>query len=291
MIEDISVKSIGLEKSISKAVQRIFDLDKNRLIPGQDYRLNVQGSKKPYWKEDKAEDPLFTVVSDDKLQRPTYRSFIALLDNFSSTCGAAESVTSAEVTEQWTFLKSIMETAPLKFCHKYLRENCTSRYIPADVKEFQDMLYDLWFKLYGRSKGMRSDSSGFEHVFVGEIKEGEVSGLHNWIQIYLEEKKGNLDYRGYIKPRSKSAADSDGNDHVLTLQFIWNGVEKNLGTSFIGVSPEFEVAVYTLCFLMGQENNTVELNTGTDIFDLNIRCFRIYGDKIGTTYPEALDHH
>jgi len=291
MVEDISVKNIGLEKSISNAVQRIFDLDRNRLIPGQDYRVNVQGSKKPYWKEDKAENPLFTYVSEERLQRPTYRSFIAMLDNYSSACGTTENVTMSEVTEQRTFLKSIMETAPLKFCHTYLRENCTSRTIPADAQGFQGLLYDLWFKLYGRSKGMKSDSSGFEHVFVGEIKEGEVSGLHNWIQIYLEEKKGNLDYRGYIKPRSKSAADSDGNDHVLTLQLVWNGVEKQLSTSFIGVSPEFEVAVYTLCFLMGQENNIVELNTGTDIFDLNIRCFKIYGDKIGTTYPEALDHH
>jgi len=189
MVEDISVKNIGLEKSISNAVQRIFDLDRNRLISGQDYRVNVQDSKKPYWKEDKAENPLFTYVSEERLQRPTYRSFIAMLDNYSSACGTAENVTMSEVTEQRTFLKSIMETAPLKFCHTYLRENCTSRTIPADAQGFQGLLYDLWFKLYGRSKGMKSDSSGFEHVFVGEIKEGEVSGLHNWIQIYLEEKK------------------------------------------------------------------------------------------------------
>jgi hypothetical protein len=41
------------------------------------------------------------------------------------------------------------------------------------------------------------DSSGFEHVFVGEEDEETrtVSGLHNWIQIADEERKGHLDYR------------------------------------------------------------------------------------------------
>lgn len=42
------------------------------------------------------------------------------------------------------------------------------------------------------------DSSGFEHVFVGETKSGkEIVGFHNWIQFYLQEKSGNLDYKGY----------------------------------------------------------------------------------------------
>jgi hypothetical protein len=46
-------------------------------------------------------------------------------------------------------------------------------------------------------------SSGFEHVFVGEIKtvEGEVSGFHNWIQFYLEEKNKNLNYYGFLKTK------------------------------------------------------------------------------------------
>lgn len=42
------------------------------------------------------------------------------------------------------------------------------------------------------------DSCGFEHVFVGETKSGtEIVGFHNWIQFYLQEKNGNLDYKGY----------------------------------------------------------------------------------------------
>lgn len=41
-------------------------------------------------------------------------------------------------------------------------------------------------------------------MFVGEIKKLdhgglEVTGFHNWIQLYLSEKAGNLDYKGYFK--------------------------------------------------------------------------------------------
>ena len=42
------------------------------------------------------------------------------------------------------------------------------------------------------------DSSGFEHVFVGETRSGtEIIGFHNWLQFYLQEKHGHLDYKGY----------------------------------------------------------------------------------------------
>lgn len=72
------------------------------------------------------------------------------------------------------------------------------------------MLYELWFELYHRGGGGRADDScAFEHVFVGEIGQTkdrtgkEVKGMHNWINIYMEEKAGHLDYKGYIKPRRR----------------------------------------------------------------------------------------
>lgn len=48
-----------------------------------------------------------------------------------------------------------------------------------------------------------ADSSGFEHVFVGETKFGrEIMGLHNWVQFYLQEKAKQLDYKGYKASRN-----------------------------------------------------------------------------------------
>ncbi|KNC80689.1 hypothetical protein SARC_06938, partial [Sphaeroforma arctica JP610] len=49
----------------------------------------------------------------------------------------------------------------------------------------------------------QNDTSGFEHVFVGEVRNGEVMGLHNWIQFFVEEKAGKIDYKGYIYPRRR----------------------------------------------------------------------------------------
>lgn len=64
-----------------------------------------------------------------------------------------------------------------------------------------------------------------------------------------------------------------------------------VGTSFIGTSPEFEMAIYTTCFLLGEEDNHITLKTGTDIFDLNIRCYKMDRNKIGTAFPEATAHY
>ena len=40
--------------------------------------------------------------------------------------------------------------------------------------------------------------SGFEHVFIGEIKNGEVSGFHDWINFYQQEKTNAINYLGYL---------------------------------------------------------------------------------------------
>uniref|UniRef100_A0A6V2BXJ5 EndoU domain-containing protein n=2 Tax=Ditylum brightwellii TaxID=49249 RepID=A0A6V2BXJ5_9STRA len=285
----MNVSKIGVNASIEKAVQHIWDLDVNRLTPGVDYVIDVQQGKKPYWKGDNAADPLFVRVNERVFRRPTYRTFIALLDNYKAEVGAAEVVTSQERAENKAFLKAIMQTGPMQFCHKYCRANKPD-IVPADQTGFINLLHKIWFDLYSRSRGKARDSSGFEHVFVGEIKDGQISGFHNWIQLYLEEKKGNVDYKGYIKPRNYKDAETNGDDHVLTLQFSWNGVDKTVGTDFIGVSPEFEMALYTMCFLVGKEDNKVRLETKTDIFDLNIKCYTMARDKIGTSYPEALSH-
>ena len=48
-------------------------------------------------------------------------------------------------------------------------------------------MYELWFKPYTKQ---HNDSSGFEHVFMGE-EEWRVL-VHNWLRLYMEEKAGRL---------------------------------------------------------------------------------------------------
>jgi len=73
---------------------------------------------------------------------------------------------------------------------------------------------------------------------------------------------------------------------------IGSGVEKFVGTSIIGVSPEFELALYTMAFLAGEDENVVTLDTGGECFDLNVKCHKYDGgSKVGSCYVEALAHY
>ena len=44
------------------------------------------------------------------LRRPTYRSFIALLDNYETSTGVQEEVTAEEMRENRNFIDAICET-------------------------------------------------------------------------------------------------------------------------------------------------------------------------------------
>lgn len=126
----------------------------------------LQG-KKPYWKEDKAEEPLFSYVDQSVLRRPMYEAFIALLDNYSAETGIEEVVTDTERAEVKHFLHAVMETKPMQFCHRYCHAK-NPDLVPSSRSGFVDLLQEIWFDLYRRETSR--DSSGFEHVFVGEIK-------------------------------------------------------------------------------------------------------------------------
>ena len=285
--------------TFQEAFQTLWDLD-DRLTTNKDYKIDVQSSKKPYRKGvDAANDPLFTYVKPQVLRnRPTFTTFISLLNNYSAHTGEKEDVTEEELQENRAFLNEVMKTAPMKYCHRYCVAKGISyrgNEISDSESQFKQVLNSLWFDMYSRSGGVR-DSSGFEHVFVGEVKEEKVSGFHNWIQFYLEEKRNHIDYLGYIKPRcrddSSTTLETNDDDPILTLQFEWNGYEKFVGTSFIGVTPEFELSLYTMAFLSAEDGELVTLDAGGEKFDLKVRCHKYNGGvNVGSCYVEALAHH
>lgn len=122
-------------------------------------------------------------------------------------------------------------------------------------------------------------------MFVGETKYGqEVTGFHNWVQFYLQEKLDHVDYKGYKARDNKNTPDED--DHVLNLQFSWNGLVKPVGGCFIGVSPEFEVALFTIIFLMSTQKMT-SVVVKVDEYVLELVVYR-HGGSIGTSYPKLL---
>ncbi|CAI0417682.1 unnamed protein product [Linum tenue] len=265
---------------LSAACNKLWELDTNRLVPDRDYQIDCGEGKKVYQKDDMAEGCLFSWLSDDVFRKPTYSRFCSLLDNYNPNAGSKEVVTSEERQEQAGFIEEISRTAPIKYLHKYL---AAKGMVSGNYQDFKRTLSSLWFDLYNRG-GTSGSSSAFEHVFVGEIKqcgEQQVSGFHNWLQFYLEEAKGNVDYQGYIFPRRRGQI-PDSESQLLTIQFEWNGVLKSVSSTLIGASPEFEMALYTLCFYAGGEENHVELGP----YSVNIKCYR-FGNKLGSAFPMA----
>ncbi|XP_066525065.1 poly(U)-specific endoribonuclease-C-like [Hoplias malabaricus] len=280
-------KSAAVDQELSAILNELWKLDVNRLKPGTDYIINLQDkadyvAKGSNSAKDKANTPLFSYVNEEKLRSiETFARFINLLDNYEMSTGVAETVTRDELEENDLFLDALLKTEVMKRAHKYLVSKGQAK---SDIAQFKKQLFDIWFKLYHRGKSGGEDSCGFEHVFVGEAKYGkELMGLHNWVQFYLQEKLNFVDYKGY---KSSDKDKPTPNDHVVNLQFSWKGLVKPLGSSFIGVSPEFEVALFTIIFLMSNEQITKAV-VKVDKFMLEIVVCR-HGLAIGTSYPKML---
>ncbi|XP_033004231.1 poly(U)-specific endoribonuclease-like [Lacerta agilis] len=277
-----------LNHELSKLFNELWDADVNRFVPGKDYTISLQG-RAGYVPQgsnavrDSASETLFCSVNEQRLKNTeTYSTFISLLDNYETSTGMAELVTAEEIAENNRFLDAVLETEVMKLTHQYLVKKTWTK---PDLKDFKSQLYAIWFHLYSRDGGKGPDSCGFEHVFVGETKRGkEILGLHNWVQFYLQEKLRHIDYKGYVARKKKSRPDED--DQVLSLQFSWKGLVKPVGSSFIGVSPEFEFALYTVIFLQANERVTRQ-RVRIEEYELEIVVYR-HGQHIGTAYPVLL---
>eukprot|EP00128_Syssomonas_multiformis_P018942 Colp12_sorted_trinity150504_noHs@35661 len=108
-------------QNFSKACQRVWELDVNRMVPGKDYALNLQCATNVGSRVDKCDEKLFKFVNKDKFfSIPTYKSFYALLDNYVRETGQAEVVTNEELRENSQFLDACLQTPVMKYVHRYL---------------------------------------------------------------------------------------------------------------------------------------------------------------------------
>ncbi|CAH8465580.1 unnamed protein product [Schistosoma turkestanicum] len=243
-------KSSKEDKELSTFFTSLYKADENAAKSGEDYKLNLQGKDLV----DSASKPLFEFVNEDLLNmRPTFAKFIALLDNYNPQIGVSEIVTKQQLTEEDDFIKELLNTNIMRMTYDFL---VGKRKISGDIKQFGALLKELWFKRYQRRS--RQDSSAFEHVFVGEYEKSNVLGLHNWIQFYRKEKENQLNYFGWTKRFCQ--------DQLITVSYVKeNRYKKPMGSVFVGSSPEFDIAVYTVAFVLHR----------TSVFDVNISGCRV----------------
>ena len=123
------------------------------------------------------------------------RSLKELYDNYKPLVTDHEIDTAQEKQEVEKFLDDILASDVMIQAHQFLARN---KLASSSAKLFRDEMRRLWFEHYPRNKGTLS-SNGFEHVFMGEIKNKEVSGFHSWLYFINQEALGKLNYKGWIK--------------------------------------------------------------------------------------------
>ncbi|XP_031568545.1 poly(U)-specific endoribonuclease-B-like isoform X1 [Actinia tenebrosa] len=270
-----SVRFVDGSHDIGSICQTLWNADNNSLVNGVDFQLNLQKQLRYSNRYDMASRKLFLRVNEQKLKSPTFVAFKALLDNYVRKTGITESSSSQEKSEISRFLTVIMGTKPIKALHKYL---VLRRKAPTSESSFKHTLKVMWFYFY-RRKAYR-DSSGFEHVFLGEIKTKKratkTSGFHNWLQFYLEEKQNSVNYYGFFRVKKNTAPVQ------VKLQLSWHNYLKPVTSFFLGTSPEFEIGLYTACFVLRPNRRcTCAVNGQT----IAIQSYTYSKKYVGSAYP------
>ncbi|CAL4087491.1 unnamed protein product [Meganyctiphanes norvegica] len=268
---------------ISKAEMHNFtsgliDLDDNNM--GKKVKVDHQN------KTQEGTDQTYGPLLDCKkgaMDGPTLTPFVALLDNYEAAVGNDETTTEEEEEEQKEFLDAVMETEIMKATEEFMRNKTFDG-------SLRDYLQQIWFTPYSRSWTGAIDTSGFEHTFVGEQKDGHVLGFQNWVNFCLQEKNDSLMYKGWkksisLKPWSvipNPLARNKG--EILELSFEWQGNTRSLDNMFIGSSPELELALYTLCYWakLGEKCH-VQLNNHK--FVIHTSDYGALG-VVGSAYPD-----
>ncbi|XP_032779443.2 poly(U)-specific endoribonuclease homolog [Daphnia magna] len=218
---------------------RLYALDVNGAY--DQLELNLQSRTSSGNRVDKAPLPLFkNGIPKNVFSRPTYEKMLSLFDNYLASVNETEQVTPQEKAEEAAFFDAVFATEVIKATHKFL---VAQRLAESNVERFKEQLRNIWFGLYQRAPG-KQGSSGFEHVFLGEFKNG-ISGLHSWVRFVTEEAKGDINYLGYTRTMSIGK----GAVGLIEMPMKFLGVYKPHSTLMIGSSPELEIALYSICFL------------------------------------------
>ncbi|KAK6195774.1 hypothetical protein SNE40_001131 [Patella caerulea] len=254
--------------------QVLWDADINRLGAG-DLKVNYQGHTGLGPSSDHAYYPLFSYVNEVKLSAPTYRALLNLWDNYATSQYTHEVTTFQKQSEINAFLNAVMKTNVMQITYHYLKDN---HYITGDQTAFKHQLQTLWFDHYSRYSGGPKGSSGFEHVFLGEFKGSSVSGFHNWLRFYKLEKSGRIDYKGYISKKEP---------FLVEFTFTWDGKWKPMSSFFIGSSPEFDMALSTICIL-SEPNRACSYTIERQRFRIqNYDNASVSGLQVASAYPKT----
>ena len=170
------------DSELSAFFSSLLSQDRNNLAAS--LSLNTGCKTRPGRQTDCSPRPLLSPGQSSHFQaRPVYRKLLALYDNYQEDVSRREDRTSQERREEEEFLTEIINTQTMQETIKFLR---SKKLWKKSNNDFKEKLSELWFENYSRG-GRILGSSGFEHVFLGEKKNGKVQGFHNWVYFYHME--------------------------------------------------------------------------------------------------------
>ncbi|RZC32232.1 XendoU domain containing protein [Asbolus verrucosus] len=238
--------------------------------------INVQSKTTSRSERDEAPLPLLS-IDKEAFGIPSVEKMLQLHNNYILETNVDENYTPQEKNEENSLLDTILNTSVMQHTKNFLMQKGR---IGRDPQEFREILREIWFNMYARG-GRKIGSSGFEHVFLAELKNNQVSGLHNWLYFNEEEKNNRANYLGYMKK-----IDLGNKGAILKYHFTLRGFDKPVGSMFIGTSPELEMALYTTCFLL-RADRICPLKLNGHRFIIRTYTYRYKGKNlIGSAFPE-----
>ncbi|KAL5278722.1 ENDOU family protein [Megaselia abdita] len=269
-----SEKSLVSDEELSQVSETIFSKETNSKLAN--LHLDIQGRTKSFETKDEAPKPLFN-PDDQALRSNSIIKMMALFNNYELDTTVNEHVTPMERSEENQFLDIVMVSGVMRQAMLFLQNKGL---LSPDPAKHRELVKTIWFTMYSRGLG-KIGSSAFEHVFLNEIKNGTVIGLHNWVYFLEQEKNGKLDYMGYIKK-----VDLGNKATILVSRFMYNGIMKPVNGMFVGTSPELELALYTLCFQLRPDQDC-PITLGGQKVNIVTHTWKYRGNKlIGSAYPE-----
>lgn len=262
--------------SIEKAISVLWDLDENRLTPDVDYTLDLQRPTESSKKGVATRRPLFRHFSPDVWTRTTYGKFRHLLERYDPRAISVDTT-----DDEADFICTIVKTPCLRFVRQWL---ATHAHPSVREQSFSSLLLKIWFSEHSKRQTL-AQATGFQHIFCGEFRRSKgFTGLHNFLSVYLEEAKGTLHYMGYRKSSCDVQDTSLQKQRMLEIRFRLHGRQKRLSSMFFGVSPEFEVGLYSLMILARKSNVTTSFGS----YRVSVKAVAKHG-KVITAFPLLLD--
>jgi poly(U)-specific endoribonuclease len=220
----------------------------------------------------------------------SYKRVEVLFNNYTLDQTKPEVNFPDEEREVQAFIEAVYKTPPMEVARGYVSTQA-GRSIA--TSEWWSILERVWFEQF--DMGSNKDLSGFEHVIVGEQKQGKVQGYHFWYKYYLDENfRTDDEVVDTIKFLRWEGKPGDTSPDVATLSYQWQAFDyerkvyrkltKPIGGFWIGPSVEGLMAMGTVrCLAEALAPKKAVINDAR----YNLPLYRSPNDRnLRTFYPE-----